>query len=299
MKNYLTFDRESWSSLLKNTNGILNCKEIDVLGSKIESDEIKTIYAPLAKYLSFRFENKLKTERKESNFLGEKLHTPFIIAISGSVASGKTVTSFALKQMLELLYPDLTIERMTTDGFIYPNQELEKKHLMDRKGFPESYNVNLLNDFLSDLISEKEDIIYPLYSQEISDVVPNKMGHLYSPDILIIEGINTLQLPQEGNNVPSDFFDFSIYLDVDEDLLKKWFIRRVKNLLELNKDNVGSFYYNLAQNTPDPMALVYETWHKVNLTNLRENIDPTKERAKMILHKKDNHLIDRIYLRKY
>ena len=299
MINYLTFDRKTWSNLAKEEISNLDCDQIEVLGTKISSEEVMAIYAPLAEYLSFRFKNKLMTQKEESKFLNKTLHTPFIIAISGSVASGKTVTSLALKQMLEILYPNLNIKRMTTDGFIYSNKELEKRNLMQRKGFPESYNVELLNEFLANLISGESDVVYPLYSQEISDIVPNKMGHLHNPDILIIEGINTLQLPQEGNVVPSDFFDFSIYIDVDENLLEKWFVARVENLLDLNKNNVGSFYYNLANNYQDPMSFVYETWRDVNLANLRQYIAPTKDRAKMILHKTDNHLIDKIYLRKY
>lgn len=118
------------------------------------------------------------------------------------------------------MYPDLKVHLMTTDGFLYPNEELQRRDLMPRKGFPESYNMTMLSDFLSDVLSGKKDIVYPLYSQELSDIVPGKYGHVKNPDVLIIEGINTLQLPESGQVVTSDFFDFSIYIDADEDLIE-------------------------------------------------------------------------------
>ncbi|MCT7691092.1 MAG: type I pantothenate kinase, partial [Lactobacillus crispatus] len=195
-------------------------------------------------------------------------------------------------------YPELKVHLMTTDGFIYPNEELKRRNLMPRKGFPESYDMALLSNFLRDVLSGKSDIVYPLYSQELSDIVPGKYGHVKNPDVLIIEGINTLQLPESGQVVTSDFFDFSIYIDAEEDLIEKWYMQRFRKVLKLNKNKPDNFYYKMA-NGPleDAIQLAEETWQMVNLVNLREYIAPTKERASLILHKTDGHLIDRIYLR--
>ncbi len=145
---------------------------------------------------------------------------PFIIGISGSVAVGKSTTARLLQLLLSRTYPELKVHLMTTDGFIYPNEELKRRNLMPRKGFPESYDMALLSNFLRDVLSGKSDIVYPLYSQELSDIVPGKYGHVKNPDVLIIEGINTLQLPESGQVVTSDFFDFSIYIDAEEDLIE-------------------------------------------------------------------------------
>src|SRR5699024_9318339 len=167
-----------------------------------------------------------------------------------------------------------------------------------RKGFPESYDMALLSNFLRDVLSGKSDIVYPLYSQELSDIVPGKYGHVKNPDVLIIEGINTLQLPESGQVVTSDFFDFSIYIDAEEDLIEKWYMQRFRKVLKLNKNKPDNFYYEMANGPLDKaMQLAEETWQMVNLVKWREYIAPTKQRASLILHKTDGHLIDRIYLR--
>ena len=179
-----------------------------------------------------------------------------------------------------------------------PHKIVGGQRFNDRKGFPESYDMALLSNFLRDVLSGKSDIVYPLYSQELSDIVPGKYGHVKNPDVLIIEGINTLQLPESGQVVTSDFFDFSIYIDAEEDLIEKWYMQRFRKVLKLNKNKPDNFYYKMA-NGPleDAIQLAEETWQMVNLVNLREYIAPTKERASLILHKTDGHLIDRIYLR--
>ena len=286
-------DTEVYKSNFKELSKVLNEKQINY------TDYDKLI-SKLFVIDLYNLDNKLaSTDIGGLEFLHKDFKpAPFIIGISGSVAVGKSTTARLLQLLLKRTYPDLKVHLMTTDGFLYPNEELQRRDLMPRKGFPESYNMTMLSDFLSDVLSGKEDIVYPLYSQELSDIVPGKYGHVKNPDVLIIEGINTLQLPESGQVVTSDFFDFSIYIDADEDLIEKWYMQRFKKVLKLNKDKPNNFYYEMA-NGPldDALKLAEETWQMVNLVNLREYIAPTKKRASLILHKTNGHLIDRIYLR--
>ena len=304
MKNYLRFNRDEWASFSSNDAVRITKDElakIKSLGDVINLTDVQEIYGSLINYLYLVYQEKRTLQQKQSEFLKQHvLAAPFIIGISGSVAVGKSTTARLLQVLLSRTFPSLNVHLMTTDGFIYPNEELKRRGLFDRKGFPESYNMNLLSDFLKDVLSGKENIAYPLYSQELSDIVPGKYGHVKQPDILIIEGINTLQLPTNGQIVTSDFFDFSIYIDADEELIEKWFMQRFESVLEMNKNDPTNFYYEMA-NGPraDAIQLAQDTWQMVNLVNLREYIEPTKQRASLILHKTTGHKIDEIYLRQF
>ncbi|WP_278952420.1 type I pantothenate kinase [Lactobacillus apis] len=304
MKNYLRFNRDEWASFSSNDAVKITKDElakIKSLGDVINLTDVQEIYGSLINYLYLVYQEKRTLQQKQSEFLKQHvLAAPFIIGISGSVAVGKSTTARLLQVLLSRTFPNLNVHLMTTDGFIYPNEELKRRGLFDRKGFPESYNMNLLSDFLKDVLSGKENIAYPLYSQELSDIVPGKYGHVKQPDILIIEGINTLQLPTNGQIVTSDFFDFSIYIDADEELIEKWFMQRFERVLEMNKNDPTNFYYEMA-NGPraDAIQLAQDTWQMVNLVNLREYIEPTKQRASLILHKTTGHKIDEIYLRQF
>ena len=294
MKNYLRFNRDEWASFSSNDAVRITKDElakIKSLGDVINLTDVQEIYGSLINYLYLVYQEKRTLQQKQSEFLRQHvLAAPFIIGISGSVAVGKSTTARLLQVLLSRTFPSLNVHLMTTDGFIYPNEELKRRGLFDRKGFPESYNMNLLSDFLKDVLSGKENIAYPLYSQELSDIVPGKYGHVKQPDILIIEGINTLQLPTNGQIVTSDFFDFSIYIDADEELIEKWFMQRFERVLEMNKNDPTNFYYEMA-NGPraDAIQLAQDTWQMVNLVNLREYIAPTKQRASLILHKTTGH----------
>ena len=304
MKNYLRFNRDEWASFSSNDAVRITKDElakIKSLGDVINLTDVQEIYGSLINYLYLVYQEKRTLQQKQSEFLKQHvLAAPFIIGISGSVAVGKSTTARLLQVLLSRTFPSLNVHLMTTDGFIYPNEELKRRGLFDRKGFPESYNMNLLSDFLKDVLSGKENIAYPLYSQKLSDIVPGKYGHVKQPDILIIEGINTLQLPTNGQIVTSDFFDFSIYIDADEELIEKWFMQRFESVLEMNKNDPTNFYYEMA-NGPraDAIQLAQDTWQMVNLVNLREYIEPTKQRASLILHKTTGHKIDEIYLRQF
>lgn len=302
MRNYTNFNRNEWAKLAPLDKVNITKEEladIKSLGDVVDLTDVHEIYTSLISYIHLVYQQKKNAQKAQIEFLHKSFSpAPFIIGISGSVAVGKSTTARLLQLLLSRTYPELKVHLMTTDGFIYPNEELKRRGLMPRKGFPESYNMTLLSDFLRDALSGKKDIVYPLYSQELSDIVPGKYGHVKNPDVLIIEGINTLQLPENGQVVTSDFFDFSIYIDAEEDLIEEWYMQRFKKVLKLNKDKPDNFYYEMANGPLDKaMQLAEETWQMVNLVNLREYIAPTKQRASLILHKTDGHLIDRIYLR--
>lgn len=224
MKNYTSFERNEWAKLAPKNKVNITKEElanIKSLGDVVDLTDVHEIYTSLISYLHLVYQQKKNEQKAQIEFLHKDFKpAPFIIGISGSVAVGKSTTARLLQLLLKRTYPDLKVHLMTTDGFLYPNEELKRRDLMPRKGFPESYNMTMLSDFLSDVLSGKKDIVYPLYSQELSDIVPGKYGHVKNPDVLIIEGINTLQLPESGQVVTSDFFDFSIYIDADEDLIE-------------------------------------------------------------------------------
>lgn len=304
MNKFEYFDRQRWSKLAQTHQLNITSSELAALkslGDKIDLKDVEQIYLPLLSYLKIFLESRRALNRQRLAFLQLPEHnSPFIIGISGSVAVGKSTTARLLQVLLQRFFPQWRVHLMTTDGFLYANSELERRNLMARKGFPESYDMDLLRNFLSDVAVGKKDVAYPLYSQALSDIVPGKYGHVRQPDILIMEGINTLQLPANGQIVTSDFFNFSLYIDADEDLIEKWFMQRFEKLLDLNQNNPDNFYYEWA-NGPRTKALqmAEETWQMVNLVNLREYIAPTKPRANLILHKTIGHKIDAIYLRRY
>lgn len=303
MKNFTKIPRNQWAALATTTEEIscAELKKITALGDFIDTNDVNEVYTPLIKYLHLFINNKKDFVNLANHFVGlDTVKRPFIIGICGPVAVGKSTTARLLQVLLQRSYPELKVQLMTTDGFLYPNRELKKRRLMDRKGFPESYNMQLLVDFLSDVTSGQNKVLYPCYSQELSDIVPGKYGQVLHPDVLIIEGINTLQLPPNGTVVTSDFFDFSIYIDAQEKMIESWFMKRFVHLLEINKNNPDNFYYPWA-NGPRQKALdmAENVWQTVNLVNLRQYIGPTKSRANVILHKTHGHRIDNIYLRHY
>jgi type I pantothenate kinase len=230
--------------------------------------------------------------------------TPFIIGIAGSVAVGKSTTARVLKELLQRWPSSPKVDLVTTDGFLLPNEVLRRENLMERKGFPESYDVGALLRFLSAIKSGQPDVQAPLYSHMTYDVLPGAYVTIDRPDILIFEGINVLQtrdLPQDGKFVPfvSDFFDFSIYIDADETLVHHWYIDRFMRLRETAFKNPESFFHRYSQLSEEAARAIAEgLWANINLKNLRENILPTRPRADLVLRKGANHLIEEVALRK-
>jgi type I pantothenate kinase len=226
------------------------------------------------------------------------------IGIAGSVAVGKSTTARVLKELLARWPSSPKVDLVTTDGFLLPNEVLRRQNLMERKGFPESYDIGALLRFLSAIKAGMRDVRAPLYSHLTYDVLPGEFVIIDRPDILIFEGINVLQtrdLPSDGKAVPfvSDFFDFSIYIDAGEELIRKWYIARFMRLRETAFRKPENFFHRYSQLSEDAaLAIAEGLWTNINLRNLRENIVPTRPRADLILRKGANHLVEEVALRK-
>jgi type I pantothenate kinase len=247
-------------------------------------------------------QNLHKQRRSFLNTKGEK--TPFIIGIAGSVAVGKSTTARILRELLARWPSSPKVDLVTTDGFLLPNEELRKRELMDRKGFPESFDRRAVLEFLSHIKAGRRNVKAPVYSHLVYDVVPNEFVTIDKPDILIFEGINVLQvseLPDDGKSVPfvSDFFDFSIYIDADEEDVQRWYVERFMRLRETAFRNPESFFHRYSQVSDDSAgAIALDLWTRINLKNLHENIVPTRLRADLVLHKGQDHAVDLVALRR-
>jgi type I pantothenate kinase len=276
------------------------------LNDPIDLDEIRQIYLSLSRLLSAHVEASQLLFRQRVAFFGgsDAVKSPFVIGIAGSVAVGKSTTARVLKELLARWPSSPKVDLVTTDGFLMSNEALRRENLMDRKGFPESYDVGALLRFLSAIKSGQRNVRAPLYSHLTYDVLPGQFVTIDRPDILIFEGINVLQtreLPRDGRAVPfvSDFFDFSIYIDADEEQIHKWYIARFMRLRETAFKSPENFFHRYSQLSPDAAQAIAEgLWANINLKNLRENILPTRPRADLILRKGGDHLIEEVALRR-
>jgi type I pantothenate kinase len=306
---YRFFSAEKWAEFRADTPLTLTSEELQRLSSlndPIDLDEVRRIYLSMSRLLSAHVETSqsLFAQRKRFFDGDDSAKTPYIIGIAGSVAVGKSTTARILKELLRRWPSSPHVELVTTDGFLYPNEVLRRRDLMERKGFPESYDRGALLRFLSGIKSGREDVRAPVYSHLTYDVLPGEFVTIHRPDILIFEGLNVLQpgeLPKDGNFIPfvSDFFDFSIYIDADEDLIHQWYITRFMRLRETAFRDPQSFFHRYAELSQDAAQSIAEAlWANINLKNLRENILPTRPRADLILRKGDDHLIQEVALRK-
>lgn len=294
--------RQKWQSLHQNTKPLLTVCELENLKSlndNINIQDVKEIYLPLISLIQIykiAMENLLFSK---SLFLKKEcLKKTFIIGISGSVAVGKSTISRLLQLLLSRTFKESSVEMVTTDGFLYPNKVLKRQNILNRKGFPESYDMELLLLFLDNMKNGITSHI-PIYSHEIYDIIPDHYQTIESPDFLIIEGINVFQNQKNNQLYMTDYFDFSIYIDADENDIEQWYIERFKSLLEIAKSDPNNYYQrflNLPQKETE--AFAKEIWSSINLVNLKEFIEPTRNRAELILHKTKNHKIDKIYLKK-
>ena len=300
--NYDRFDRATWHSFFPSERVLLsqaNLDEIKSLNDQISIADVQEVYLPLIKLLQLQYQNYQQMHLQKMTFLKKSnRRVPYIIGIAGSVAVGKSTSARLLQILLHKLMPDLRVELITTDGFLYPNAELKKRGLMDRKGFPESYDMEKLLTFLNDVKAGEVEVAAPTYSHSVYDVLLDQPQIIKEPDILIVEGINVLQLPSKQPLFVSDFFDFSLYVDADAELIEHWYLERFGLLLDTAFQDPSNYYYPYAQgNRQDAFAMAKDVWHRVDLPNLKEYILPTRNRADIILHKTTNHKIDRIYLR--
>jgi type I pantothenate kinase len=305
---YRTYSRDEWAALRADTPMTLDPGEIAQLRSlndRLDIAEVEEIYLPLSRLLSMYVDATQRLFVAQQRFLGtEDSKMPYIIGVGGSVAVGKSTTARVLQALLTR-WPNVPkVDLVTTDGFLYPNAILEREGLMERKGFPESYDLPGLLRFLSEVKAGVRPARAPIYSHLVYDVMPNKWIEIDQPDILIVEGLNVLQagrLPKEGAAIPfvSDFFDFAIYLDADEDVLRQWYVDRFLTLrLTAFRDPMS--YFNRYARVSDAEAVETATsiWTRINLINLRENIVPTRQRADLILDKGANHMVERVSLRR-
>ena len=306
---YHFFTAEEWAKFRADTPLTLTADEVTRLRSlndPIDLDEVRQIYLSLSRLLSAHLESSqiLFSQRKRFLNLANDRKTPFIIGIAGSVAVGKSTTARILKELLSRWPSSPQVDLVTTDGFLQPNLYLEEHGLMDRKGFPESYNMPALLRFLSAIKAGHASVPAPLYSHLSYDVLPDTYQVVDRPDILIFEGINVLQsrdLPADGKIVPmvSDFFDFSIYIDAEERLIHRWYVDRFMRLRKTAFVNPESYFHRYSE-ISDEAALerAEHLWTNINLRNLHQNILPTRPRADLILQKGENHLVEKVSLRK-
>lgn len=305
---YLLFPRKIWQTYRHNTPLTLSEADLAKLQGQIEAvslQEVAEIYLPLSRLLSLYIAQVQQLYRVTQEFLGHPApKVPYIIGIAGSVAVGKSTTSRILQALLSRWPAHPKVELVTTDGFLYPNAVLEQRGLANRKGFPESFNLPLLIDFLADLKSGKPNLNIPVYSHHAYDILPHQQQPIQPADIVIIEGLNVLQVgaikaEQKSRVFVSDFFDFTIYVDAKMEVIRQWFLQRFTLFRERATQDPEAFFYQFAQ-MPEAKALSFaeQVWREINQANLIENILPFRERAKLILVKGEQHAIEKVYLRK-
>ena len=300
--NFEKISRQTWQRLHRDTTVPLTQKELNSIKSlndKISLQEVLDIYLPLINLISIYKKASEDLSFFKSIFLQEKNRSrPFIIGISGSVAVGKSTTSRLLQILLSRRFKWASVEMVTTDGFLYPNKVLEEKKILDRKGFPESYDMELLLNFL-DSIKNGEEFEIPVYSHEVYDIISDEKVTIQPVDFLIVEGINVFQNPQNQTLYVSDYFDLSIYVDADVANIETWYLERFQTLLKLAEKDPNNYYHRFTQMPFNQvLAIAQDTWKNINLANLEKYIEPTRSRADIILHKGQNHEIDKIYLKK-
>ena len=302
------FSREEWAELRADTPLTLTDADLDEvrsLNDKIDLSEVEMVYLPLSRLLNLYVQASQKLFGASNIFLHRSdLKVPYIIGVAGSVAGGKSTTARILRRLLSRWPSTPKVDLVTTDGFLMPNAVLEREGLMSRKGFPESYDLPKILRFMSDIKSGERDVEVPLYSHLTYDVLKDKSQIIDQPDILIVEGINVLQTgrpPRDGRGIPnvSDFFDFSIFIDADVELLREWYIERFFSLRSGAFKDPKSYFHRYAS-LSDQQAMEFATriWNTVNLANLRENILPTRPRADLVLRKGADHKVRSVFLRK-
>ncbi len=300
--NFKRISRSNWQQLHRTKPLLLTLDELESLRSlndKIDLNDVKDIYLPLINLIKIYKKANDDLSFSKSLFLQDDIYQhPFIIGVSGSVAVGKSTTSRLLQLLLSRSHPDTRVELVTTDGFLYPNQQLVEKGILNRKGFPESYDMPKLLNFL-DAIKTNGTASIPIYSHEIYDIVPDQLQTIEAPDFLIVEGINVFQNPQNEHLYMTDYFDFSIYIDAFVEHIESWYLERFSKLLTIAEKDPNNYYHRFTQLPHNEVLdIARDTWKTINLVNLQDYIEPSRNRADVILHKSANHKIDEIYLKK-
>jgi len=301
---YRVIGRADWARLAPGLANPLTETEIVQLrgiGDRLDMAEVREVYLPLSRLLSTYAENTKRLGAETAEFLGEPdSTTPFVVAVAGSVAVGKSTIARLLRELMSRWPGTPRVELVTTDGFLYPNAELERRGLMDRKGFPESYDRRAMVDFLTEVKSGAAEVRAPFYSHMRYDIIPDAYVTVRRPDVVIVEGLNVLAPPPAPHDVAvSDLFDFSIYVDADVEHIESWFVNRFLALRQSAFSNPNSFFKvfaNISDEEAVSQALGF--WRDINLPNLRENVEPTRHRAKLVLNKAADHTVESVQLRK-
>jgi len=301
------FSREQWAALARRTESTLSVSDAGRLaatGEPVSLEEVVDIYLPLARLIEVIVDTKRGERRRIDSFLTrDRANSPFIIGIAGGVAVGKSTTARVLQALLREGREGPTVDLLTTDGFLYPNATLEARGIMNRKGFPESYNQRKLVEALAAIRSGAPEVRTPVYSHLAYDIVPDERQILRRPNIVIVEGLNVLQVNTKGapsdHVVVSDFFDFSIYVDAAENDVAEWFRDRLLALRSTVLQTPDSFFHRFSSMTDqEVIAIAQQVWDEVNVINLRENVAPTRGRAHMIMEKNSEHRVERVLLRR-
>lgn len=270
------------------------------INEKIDLDEVAAIYLPLTRLLNLYVSATQNLHKVSATFLGAMApKVPYVIGIAGSVAVGKSTFARILQALLARWPDHPRVDLITTDGFLFPNHVLHDRGIMNRKGFPESYDTKALLQFLRELKSGAEEVRAPVYSHVVYDIVDGESISIHQPDILILEGLNVLQVGSESNEFVSDYFDFSIYIDADVQDIETWYIERFQALRETVFRDPNSFFQNYAHLTDaEAVETARNIWHEINGKNLVENIEPTKSRASALVHKSGDHRVTNVHLRR-
>jgi len=307
ISRFVEFTRADWARLRASTPLPLSAAQLKGLVSLNEPmslGEVSDIYLPLSRLLNLQVGATQELHRTTARFLdSDSPRVPFIVGVAGSVAVGKSTASRVLQALLSRWPSHPTVDLITTDGFLLPLDVLESRELLQRKGFPESYDIRRLIRFLADVKSGAPEVLAPVYSHLRYDIVPGEYQAVRQPDIMIVEGLNVLQTGGRlGRHVPmfvSDFFDYSIYVDAHESDIEQWYVERFLSLRETVFKNPSSYFHRYASLDHDEaIETARGIWQSINLVNLRENVLPTRERAHLILEKGRDHAVRKVRLRK-
>ena len=301
---FVDFDRSAWARLGENVPLPLTADELARLrsvGDAVDLDEVREVYLPLSRLLTLHVQENGRLYRAYRTFLAaQQVRTPFVIGVAGSVSVGKSTTARLLKLLLARWPQHPRVALVTTDGFLWPNAELERRGLMARKGFPESYDRRALLRFVTEVKAGRAQVAAPVYSHLTYDIVAGESTVTHRPDILLLEGLNVLQpAPPGAAVVVSDFIDFSVYVDAAPDDIRRWYVDRFRRLRETAFRDPSSYFRRYAEmDEAAAVAQAEQIWAEINGPNLEHNISPTRGRANLVLCKGPEHQVTRVRLRK-